>query len=158
MQTIERTVDVDLPVRRVYAEWTHFEDFPQFMGAIKEVRRLDGNKLHWVGQLGGIVREWDAEITEQVPENVLAWRSTSGAAQSGRVRFEPRGPENTRVTLQFSFEPEDVLEKVADAFGVLERRVETDLVRFKDFVEMRGAPTWAESWRAERKWESKAEE
>jgi uncharacterized membrane protein len=147
MSSIEESIDIDLPVRTVYDQWTQFEDFPKFMEGVEDVRQLDDTHLHWVGKIAGVEREWDAEITEQVPDERVAWMSRGGADNGGVVTFHRLGDNQTRVMLQLEFEPEGVGEKIADATGLVKRRAKGDLDRFKDFLEARGAETGA--WRGE---------
>jgi uncharacterized membrane protein len=147
MATVEKSIDVDLPVRTVYNQWTQFEEFPQFMEGVEEVRQLNDSRLHWKAEIGGKTEEWDAVITDQVPDRIVAWRSTSGAENSGAIRFTPLGPDRTRVTAEIGYDPEGIVENVGDKLGVVSRRVEGDLKRFKTFIEERGVATGA--WRGE---------
>jgi uncharacterized membrane protein len=147
MESIEKTIEVDAPVDRVYNQWTQFEAFPEFMEGVEEVRQLDDRHLHWVADIGGKKKEWDAEIYEQVPDQRIAWRSTSGTRNSGVVDFLPKDPNHTKVTLKLAYEPEGALEHTGDALGVISRRVEGDLERFKDFLQSHGRETGA--WRGE---------
>jgi uncharacterized membrane protein len=144
METIEKSIEVDAPVSKVYNQWTQFEEFPNFMEGIEEVHQLDDKRLHWVASIGGKHEEWDAEIFEQIPDRRIAWRSTSGKKNSGMVNFEPRG-DHTVVHVRMNYEPEGAMENIADWLGVTSRRVEGDLERFKDFIEGRGTETGA--WR-----------
>lgn len=145
MSTITQTIDVDVPVRVAYDQWTQFESFPEFMEGVDEVRQLDDTHLHWVASIGGQREEWDAEITEQEPDMRIAWTSTTGARNAGVVTFHHLGDAQTRVTLQMDWEPEGVVQNVGDKLGLDERRVKGDLERFKSFIEERGAATGA--WR-----------
>lgn len=145
--TVERTVTVEVPVRTAYNQWTQFEEFPQFMGGVQEVTQVDDSTLHWVAEIGGVRREWEAAILEQVPDQKVAWAATGGATNAGAVHFAPSGPDHTLVTLHLEFEPEGLVEKVGDALGVVERQAEADLQRFKTFIEQRGAETG--SWRGQ---------
>jgi uncharacterized membrane protein len=147
MSRIVESIDVDDPVRIAYDQWTQFEEFPRFMEGVKQVRQLDDTTLEWTAEIKGIERSWQAEITEQEPDQVIGWRSTSGARNDGQVTFEPLGENRTRVTLQLDVEPEDPVEKAGDALGFVERQVEADLRRFKEFIESRGTPTGG--WRGE---------
>jgi uncharacterized membrane protein len=117
------------------------------MDGVEEVRQLDERRLHWRAKVAGKEQEWDAEIAEQVPEQVIAWRSTSGAPNGGEVRFEPIGGDRTRLRLALEYEPQTVVEKVGDALGVMSRHVEKTVEDFKDFIEKRGQATGA--WRGE---------
>ena len=145
MATLEKSIEVNVPVNTAYNQWTQFEDFPKFMEGVKEVRQLDDTHVHWHAEIAGKDKEWDAEITEQIPDQRIAWRSTSGTPNSGIVTFEKISDDKTRITLRMDYEPEDVVEKAGDAAGVLSRRIEGDLQRFKEFIESRGQETGA--WR-----------
>jgi uncharacterized protein (TIGR02271 family) len=138
METIERSVEIDVPVQTAYREWTHFEQFPRFMEGVEEVRRLDAKRLHWVANIAGQRKEWDAEITEEIPNERLAWRSKAGEWTAGVATFQPLGANRTRVRVQFDYEPKGVTEKIGDMLGMVSRRVEGDLERFKKFVEGHG--------------------
>ena len=147
MERIEKSCEINAPVRAVYNQWTQFEEFPQFMDGIKEVRQTDDTHLHWRASIGGKDKEWDAEITEQVPDQVISWRSVSGAANAGTVRFEPMSHDRTLVRLIMEYEPEGTVEKAGDAVGVFSARVQNTVEDFKKFIENRGAETG--SWRGE---------
>lgn len=148
MATVEESVEVSAPVHAAYNQWTQFEGFPQFMEGVKEVRQLDDKRLHWKAEVGGKTEEWDAEITEQIPDQRIAWRSTSGAPNAGVVTFHPVSDNKTKVMLQLEAQPRSAGEKVGDAMGMLDRQVKSDLKRFKEFIESRaGEPTGA--WRGE---------
>jgi uncharacterized membrane protein len=147
MERIEKSIEVSCPVRIVYNQWTQFEEFPQFMAGVKEIRQLDDTHVHWHAEVWGQDKEWDAEITEQVPDERISWRSTSGAATAGTVRFEALGPDRTRVRLAMSYEPEGAIENMGDAVGLLSARVQESVEDFKEFIEERGAETGG--WRGE---------
>jgi uncharacterized membrane protein len=147
MASVEKSIEVNVPVRTAYNQWTQFEEFPQFMEGVEEVRQLDDKRLHWRATIAGKTEEWDAEISEQTPDRQVAWRSTSGDENSGTVRFTPMGAEQTRVTVVMGYEPEGIVEKVGDKIGMVDQRVEGDLQRFKSFIEGRGTETGA--WRGE---------
>jgi uncharacterized membrane protein len=145
MSTIEKSIDVDVPVDMAYNQWTQFETFPAFMEGVESVRQLDDTHLHWVADIAGVHREWDAEITEQHPDDRVAWRSTDGSTNAGVVTFHRLSDSSTRVMLQLEFEPEGAVEKVGDAVGAVRHRATGDLERFKTFIEGRLAETG--SWR-----------
>ena len=148
MERIEKTIEVRQPVRTVYNQWTQFEEFPRFMAGVKEVRQLDDTHVHWHAEIWGKDKEWDAEITEQVPDQCIAWRSTSGdAPNAGMVRFEPVASDRTRVRLTMDYEPQGAVENAGDALGVLSQRVQTTVEDFKKFIESRGVETGG--WRGE---------
>ena len=140
MTTIEKTIEVDRPVNTVYGLWTQFENFPRFMSGIKEVRQLDEKHLHWKAEIGGKTKEWDAEISERVSGQRLAWRSTSGAENSGTMHFIALSPSKTRVILYLSYRPRGLMEKMGHNLGVVRARVSSDLNRFKKHSESQGAP------------------
>jgi len=140
MSTIAESTDVAVPVRTAYDQWTQFEAFPRFMDGVKHVKQLDDTTLEWTAEIGGIERSWRAEITEQVADEKIAWRATSGATNAGQVTFQPLGESTTRITLQLDVEPEGPVETAGDALGFVERQVEGDLRRFKEFIEKRGGP------------------
>ena len=143
MSRIEKSIEVNVPIGTAYNQWTQFESFPQFMEGVKSVTQTDDSHLTWKAELGGEIKEWHAEIIEQTPDKVVAWKSIDGAPNAGFVRFESMGPDRTLVTLMMDYEPEGFREKVGAALGFVGNRVEGDLERFKEFIERRGAPTGA---------------
>ena len=152
MERIEKSIEVGRPVRTVYNQWTQFEEFPRFMTGVKEVRQLDDTHLHWHAEIWGKDKEWDAEIFEQVPDQYIAWRSTSGdAPNNGAVRFESLGPDRTRVNLTMEYDPQGVIENVGDKLGVMSLHVKTTVDQFKNFIEGRADTGEAETgaWRGE---------
>ena len=147
MSTIEQSVEVNVPVRTAYNQWTQFEEFPRFMEGVETVQQLDDTRLHWVTEIAGQKREFDAKITEQTPDQRIAWYADGEAKQGGVVTFHRIDDEQTRVMLQMDFEPEGFVETVGDKLGIVESRVKGDLERFKTFIESRGSETGA--WRGE---------
>jgi uncharacterized membrane protein len=147
MSQVTKSVDVNVPIQTAYNQWTQFEDFPRFMEGVKSVTQTDDTHLHWVAEIAGKDKEWDAEITEQHPDERVAWTSTAGARNAGVVTFHRLDDSTTRVTLQMDVEPEGLVENVGDWAGVLDRRVEGDMQRFKEYIESRGVETGA--WRGE---------
>jgi len=147
MSEIIETVDVNVAVRTAYDQWTQFEEFPEFMDGVEYVRQVDDTTLDWKAELGGITKEWRAKITEQSPDQRIAWTATDGAKNAGVVTFHRIDDDLTRVTLQLDVEPEGPLESVGDALGFVQRRAKGDMERFKAFIESRDAPTGA--WRGE---------
>jgi len=143
----EESIDVNVPVRTAYNQWTQFEEFPHFMEGIQEVHQLDDKHMHWVATVAGQKIEWDAEITDQTPDVRIAWRSTSGPWQGGAVLFAPTDAYRTKVTVRIEYEPEGAAQNMASAFGLISSRIKGDLARFKDFIESRGVESGA--WRGE---------
>ncbi len=148
MASVQESIDVEVPIRVAYDQWTQFESFPQFMDGVEEIRQLDDTHTHWVTNMRGVKREFDAEITEQHPDERVAWRSTSGEAKhAGVVTFHRLDENKTRVMIQIDWEPEGVVEKAGAALGFDDRSVKADAQRFKEFIESRGAETGA--WRGD---------
>ena len=144
---VEKSIEVEAPVNKVYNQWTQFEDFPKFMQGIEQVQQLDDKRLHWIAEIAGKRKEWDAEIFEQVPDQKIAWRSTSGAPNAGIISFRPIADNRTHVTVRMEYDPEGVVENVGAALGAVGTRVEGDLKRFCDFIQSRIQETGA--WRGE---------
>jgi Polyketide cyclase / dehydrase and lipid transport len=144
---VDKEIEVGVPIRTAYNQWTQFEEFPQFMGGVNEVRQLGDRNLHWVAQIAGVRREWDAEVIEQVPDQKVAWAATEGATNAGAVYFSSLGPDRTVVRLHLEYEPEGVVEKVGDTLSIVAKQAESDLKKFKSFIESRG--TESGSWRGE---------
>jgi uncharacterized membrane protein len=147
MSTIEKSIEVNVPVRTAYNQWTQFEEFPRFMEGVKEVTQLDDTRLHWKAAIAGQDKEWDAEITEQTPDQRIAWTSRGGAINGGVVTFHRLSDARSKVMLQLEYAPQGVVESVGDALGVVSLRVQGDLERFKEFIEKRGRETGA--WRGQ---------
>jgi uncharacterized membrane protein len=147
MAQVTESVDVQVPLQTVYNQWTQFEEFPKFMEGVEEVRQLDDTHLHWVAKVGGNRHEWEAEITEQRPDERIAWKSTNGTTNAGVVTFHRLDDSTTRVTVQLEWEPEGMVEQAGAKLGIDERRVRGDLERFKEMIESRGSETGA--WRGE---------
>jgi uncharacterized membrane protein len=147
MATIEQAIEVQVPVRTAYNQWTQFEEFPRFMEGVEEVRQLDDTHLHWVADIDGFKREWDAEITEQIPDERVAWTSRSGAHNAGAVTFHRLDDSHTKVMVQLEFDPSGIVEQAGDKLGFVSRRTKADLERFREYIEERGAETGA--WRGE---------
>jgi uncharacterized membrane protein len=147
MSVIEESIEVECPVNVVYNQWTQFEEFPKFMDGVEEVIQLDDERIHWKARIGGQVREWDARIVEQKPDERIAWRSEDGSENAGVVTFHKLADDRSKVMLQLDFEPDGVVEAAGDALGFVRRRAVGDLERFKGFIEERGRETGA--WRGE---------
>lgn len=147
MSTVTESVDVEVPIKVAYDQWTQFESFPEFMDAVEEIRQIDDTHTHWVVKVAGVTREFDATITEQHPEERVAWRADDGPSHAGVVTFHRLDDDNTRVTAQMDIDPEGFAENVADKAGILDRRVKGDMKRFKEFIERRDSATG--SWRGD---------
>jgi uncharacterized membrane protein len=147
MSTIEQSIEVEVPVRTAYNQWTQFAEFPAFMEGVEAVRQVDDRRLHWVAEFGGTRHEWDAEITEQLPDERVAWRNTDGKENAGVVTFHKIEDERSRIMVQMDWAPEGIKEKLGDALGAPDRRVKGDLERFKELIESRGRESGA--WRGE---------
>ena len=141
MAYVEEATEVDQDITTVYEQWTQFESFPRFMDGVKQVTQLDDAHIHWVAEVGGRTREWDAEITQQIPDTRISWSSTGGAMSGGTVMFAPIGPDQTRVTLRMEYQPEDWQERAGEALGIVQRQVRQDLANFREFIEGRGEAT-----------------
>ncbi len=147
MSTISKSIDVNVPVRVAYDQWTQFESFPEFMEGVERVSQIDDTHLHWVAKVAGKREEWDAVITHQEPDQQVAWSSTTGARNAGAVKFHALGPDRTQVELEMMTEPQSTTEKIGDALGFDDRTIKNDLKKFKEFIESHGAPTGG--WRGE---------
>ena len=147
MARIEQSVEVNVPVHTAYNQWTQFEEFPRFMEGVKEVTQLDDRRLHWKAAIAGQDKEWDAEITEQTPDQRIAWTSRGGAINGGVVTFHRLSDARSKVMLQIEYAPQGVVESVGDALGMVSLCVQGDLERFKEFIEKRGRETGA--WRGQ---------
>ena len=142
------TIDVHVPVRTAYNQWTQFESFPQFMNGVESIRQVDDTHTHWITKVAGVKREFDAEITEQHPDERIAWKSTGGDTKhAGVITFHRLSDGETRVTIQLEWDPEGLTEKVGSAVGVDDRQVKADAKRFKEFVENQRGETG--SWRGD---------
>ena len=138
MSSVTESVDVAVPVRTAYNQWTQFEEFPQFMEGVVEIRQIDDTMTHWKTEIAGVKREFDAAITEQLPDERVAWKSTEGEKQAGVVTFHRLDDTTTRVTVQMDYEPQGLVENAGDKLGIVDRRVKGDLKRFKEYIEGRG--------------------
>lgn len=139
--TIEESIEVNVPVSTAYNQWTQFEDFPKFMESVHEVRQIDDRHLHWRANIAGKEEQWDAEITEQIPDDRIAWRSVGGVKNSGVVTFHKISDAKTRIMLQMDYEPQGVDEKVGNALGLVKMQARSNLKRFKELLESRGTET-----------------
>lgn len=145
MATINESIDISVPLRTAYNQWTQFEDFPEFMENIEDVQQLDDKRVHWRARVWGKELEWDSEITRQVPDKLIEWRSIDGPDNGGFVEFREVAPNQTRVTVHIDYDPRGVTENVGSALGVAKHRVQEELENLKEFLEHRGTETGA--WR-----------
>ena len=147
MASHEDSVEVDVPVTTAYNQWTQFEEFPNFMEGVQEVRQLTDTMTHWRVEIAGVEREFDAEITEQHPDERIAWRSVEGPTHAGVVTFHKLDDHRSKVMLQLDLDTTGVVEKAGEALGFVERRIKGDLDRFREFIEGRHTATGA--WRGD---------
>jgi len=148
MASIIKSVDVHVPIHTAYNQWTQFESFPAFMNGVESVTQLDDRHTHWVTKIGGVRREFDAEITEQHPDDRIAWKSVGGDTRhAGVVTFHRLNDNDTRVTVQMEWQPEGLAEKAGSAVGVDDMQVKADTERFKKFIEEHGSATG--QWRGD---------
>lgn len=145
--SVEESTEVNVPVKTAYNQWTQFEDFPKFMDNVLEVKQLDERHLHWRAKVAGEEKQWDAEITEQIPDKRIAWRSVGGSSNGGVVTFHRLADNATRIMLQMDYRPEGAMEKVGDAIGAVRMQARSSLQRFKEMLEQRGSETGA--WRGQ---------
>jgi uncharacterized membrane protein len=147
VSSVEQSIEVQVPVSTAYNQWTQFEEFPKFMEGVEQVQQLDDTSLRWVAEIAGKRKEWDAKITEQTPDQRIAWTNIDGPFNAGVVTFHKIDDNTSKVMLQMEYEPEGAVEKVGDALGIVKGRIRGDLERFKGFIESRGSETGA--WRGE---------
>lgn len=145
MSNIEKSIDVNVPASTAYNQWTQFEEFPRFMEGVEQVRQIGDKHMHWRVNVGGKPKEFETEITEQIPDKRIAWRTRGGTDNAGVVTFHHLNDQTTRIMVQMEYHPEGLVEKAGDLLGVASRRVQGDLERFKNFVENRGTESGA--WR-----------
>jgi uncharacterized membrane protein len=147
MSSVTQAVDVEVPISTVYNQWTQLESFPQFMGGVDSITQTDETHSRWSTSIGGQHREFDTKITEQHPDERVAWTSTDGTTHAGVVTFHRLGETTTRVTAQIDWQPEGIVEKAGSVLGFDDRQVKSDLERFKEFIESRGSETGG--WRGD---------
>ncbi len=135
METIKKSIEVEAPLHEVYDQWSHFAEFPRFMEGVQSVTKVDSRHLHWVAEVGGQRREWDAEIDQQVSDQKIAWHSTGGAVNSGTIDFLATDPQHTLIKLRMDYKPQGMIERMGSSLGILSRRVEGDLERFKQHIQ-----------------------
>ena len=147
MTTIEQSIDIDVPVSIAYNQWTQFESFPMFMDGVERVEQKSDTELHWVAEVAGTKREWDAKITEQHPDHRVAWKAVDQDGPDGVVTFHKLDDSRTRVMVQMDYQPDGIKESVGSVVGVDDRRVKKDLESFKEMIETSGRETGG--WRGD---------
>lgn len=145
MSTVEKWIDVNVPVTVAYNQWTQFEEFPRFMEGVEEVRQISEKDLHWRVNMGGKRKKFETVITEQLPDQRIAWKTRGGTENAGVVTFHRLNDAATRIMLQMEYQPEGIVEEIGDYLGIAARRIQRDLAHFKEYVEERGAESGA--WR-----------
>jgi uncharacterized membrane protein len=145
MPKVEDSIEVHVPVQQAYNQWTQFEEFPKFMEGIQSVRQIDDTHVEWVAEIRGESRSWTTEITEQQPDEKIAWKTIDGEVRNdGVVTFEQAGDGQTLVQVQMDVEGDSKAENVAgDLLGVVKAQVHGDLERFKQLIESRDQETGA---------------
>ncbi|MFI5839029.1 SRPBCC family protein [Catenuloplanes sp. NPDC051500] len=149
MGTVTEHIDVAVPIRTAYNQWTQFEEFPRFMEGVTEIRQTSETDTHWKTEIAGVKREFDATITEQLPDERVAWTTTGGLKQAGVITFHRLDETHTRVTAQMDFEPEGLAEQAGDKLGIVDRRVKGDMKRFKEYIESDRAGVETGGWRGQ---------
>ncbi len=147
MTTVEKSIDVEVPISTAYNQWTQFESFPRFMSGVDYVSQVDDTHLHWEVSIAGVDREFDAEITEQHPDERIAWRSLDGETHSGVVTFHRLDDDETRITVNFDWEPQGMVEKAGSMLQMDDMQVQKDLKKFKELIESQGFEEGA--WRGD---------
>jgi len=145
MSRIEESIEINVPVRAAYNQWTQFEEFPRYMDGVKQVKQINEKRLHWKAEIAGKEKEWETEITEQLPDQRIAWKSAGGATTAGVVTFHRLSDSKSKIMLQMEYDPTGFAENIGDAMGLVKHRVIGDLQRFKTYIENRGQETGA--WR-----------
>jgi uncharacterized membrane protein len=147
MSQLNQTIEIDVPLQTAYNQWTQFESFPRFMSGIERVEQVSETKTHWVAKIMGVTREFDAEITEQHPDEWISWKTEGGLVHSGDVIFKEGAGSSTLVAVQIEYEPQDYVEQAGDELGLVLLRLQSDLKNFKEFIESSDGEEGA--WRGE---------
>jgi uncharacterized membrane protein len=147
MKQLNQSIEVEVPIRTAYNQWTQFESFPEFMSGVERVEQVSDTKTHWITKIMGVSREFDAEITEQHPDEWIAWKTEGGLEHSGEVIFKPSGDSATLVAVQIEYEPQDYVEQAGVELGLVHQRLKSDLKHFKEFMESKGEED--DGWRGE---------
>lgn len=148
MAQVLDSIDVNVPVTVAYNQWTQFESFPHFLSFVDEITQVSDTLTHWKVTIAGAQREFDAEITEQHPDERVAWNSVGGEVNhAGVVTFHRLSDTESRVTVQIDWEAAGIVEKVGAALGIDDHAIKSDLKNFKKFIEDAHAATGA--WRGD---------
>ncbi|MFW0774436.1 SRPBCC family protein [Paenarthrobacter nitroguajacolicus] len=142
---VNKTIMVNVPVSTAYRQWTKFEEFPHFMGGVERVTRLSDDRLEWVAEIAGVHRRWEARIVQQDVDRAVAWAAVEGAKNAGWVEFKEAGASQTSLHLSLEYEPHGVLEFLGDKLHIVERQAESDLKKFKEYIEKQAPETAADS-------------
>lgn len=143
---IEENIEVAVPRQVAYNQWTQFETFPSITKGAEEVEQQERDTVRWTAKIGPSRRSWQGEITEQVPDERIAWKSSDGLQLTGVVTFHSLDDDLTRVLVQIEYDPRGAVETVGNLLRIQRRRVRRDLRLFKHFIELRGEETGA--WRS----------
>jgi Polyketide cyclase / dehydrase and lipid transport len=136
---IQRWTDVAVPVEKAYEAWVKFDQYPKFMHRVLNVEKKGDDKLRWQEKIWFSTREWEGKITDRRKNDRIAWKTTSGMSHKGVVTFHKLGDNLTRVMVDMEFEPNGIMEKMASGMRFVKRAVQSDLARFKAFVELEDA-------------------
>lgn len=140
---VNKTIMVNVPISTAYRQWTQFEEFPHFMGGVERVTRLGDDRLEWVAEIAGVHRTWEARIVQQDVDRAVAWAAVEGVKNAGWVEFKEAGPSQTSLHLSLEYEPHGVLEFLGDKLHIVERQAESDLKKFKEYIEKQAPETGA---------------
>jgi uncharacterized membrane protein len=142
---IQQAIDVAVPVKTAYNQWTQFEDWPRFMHRLERVVQRDPSHVAFKTKIWGVSKEFEAEIVEQRPDERIKWRVTDGLTHAGVVTFHELSERLTRIEVNLDVQPDSLIEKAARGMRHVKRAVRADLSRFKAYVEMEEHETGA--WR-----------
>ena len=142
---IQQDIDIGVPLKTAYNQWTQFEEWPKFMHRLEQVSQEDETHLSFKTKIWGISKEFKAEIVEQRPDERIKWKVSEGVTHTGVVTFHELGPRLTRVELNIDVQPGSLIEKAARGMRHIKRAVRADLARFKAYVLMQDEETGA--WR-----------
>lgn len=144
---IKEGIDVGVPLKTAYNQWTQFADLPQFMKGPQSVEQEEDDETRWTVKIGPSRRRWTAKILEQVPDERIVWESTEGTENRGTVTFHRLDRNLTRVHVEMEYFPNGFIEKVGNIFLMARKRVRKDLRLYRHFLELNGEETG--EWRGE---------